>query len=212
MAGNKSDTQENISVKLNFSMHTQQMDSWCWLAVGTSIALFYQKDSGWTQCQCLGACHPNLEDTCCHASAEDKAECDITGFLVDKKVEQGSFVTLGLVDKGDTNAYESGLFPFSTIRKYIDNGQILAVNIITNEKHEYPNGAMGTFSHFIAVIGYEIINGTEYVITADPMYLGEGGINENLMTYENLRSHYDLLTYPSSVAYSYRTINPVHQS
>ena len=83
------------------------------------------------------------------------------------------------------------------------------MNIITNEPHEYPNGGMGSFAHFIAIIGYEVINGIEFVYLADPMYLAEDGVNENLMTYDNLKDNYDLITYPASVAYSYHTTNQV---
>jgi hypothetical protein len=200
--------QKHIRKKLDFLMETQQMDCWCWLAVGTSIALYYDKDSGWTQCKCLNATIPSLNGVCCDFhSPEVKATCDVTGFLVNQKVEIGSFITLDLVHKNDTATYTKGFFPFETIVKSIDNGQVLAVNVITNEKHQYPNGAWGTFSHFIALIGYEIINGQHYVITADPMYLEQDGINESLMTYENLTTKYDLITYPSSVAYSFYTIN-----
>ena len=49
-----------VSKKLNFCMETQQMDCWCWLAVGTSIALFYDQNSAWTQCQCLDESDPEL--------------------------------------------------------------------------------------------------------------------------------------------------------
>lgn len=194
-------------------METQQMDSWCWLAIATSIARYYDRDSGWSQCKCLDATHPDFNGICCEAyDQETKMTCDITGFLVDHKVEVGSFITLGLAEKGDPSAYSEGLFPFQTIVKCIDLGQPLAVNLITNEKHQYPNGQWGTFAHFIAIIGYEIINGTEFVVTADPMYLGDSRVNENLMTYENLISEYDLLTYPSSVAYSFHTLNHVTKS
>lgn len=194
--------------KLNFTMQTQQMDCWCWLAVGTSIALYYNKESGWTQCECLNTAVPNLNGVCCAINnPELKATCDITGFLVNQKVEIGSFVTLGLVEKNDLKAYEKGFFPFETIRNSIDKGIVLAVNVITNEKHQYPNGVWGNFSHFIAIIGYEIINNIPYVITADPMYLGHKGVNESVMTYATLATNYDLITYPSSVAYSFYTFN-----
>ena len=191
-------------------MQTQQMDCWCWLAVGTSIALYYDQDSGWTQCECLNLTDPQLHSICCDGKeALKKAKCDVTGFLVNREVTKGSFITTGLAVPGDTSTFTEGLFSFEQIRECIDRGQPMAVNIITNEKHEYPNGAIGTFAHFIAIIGYEVVNGTEYVYLADPMYLDQDDVNENLMTYENLKSSYDLITYPASVAYSFHTTDKV---
>ena len=36
--------------RLDFSMHHQQQTNWCWAAVSTSVALFFNPSSGWTQC------------------------------------------------------------------------------------------------------------------------------------------------------------------
>jgi len=35
---------------LNFTMQHQETSQWCWAAVGTSNALFFNPASGWTQC------------------------------------------------------------------------------------------------------------------------------------------------------------------
>lgn len=44
--------------EIYFSMQHQQQSNWCWAATATSVALFYQPASGWTQCQVASSAGP----------------------------------------------------------------------------------------------------------------------------------------------------------
>jgi hypothetical protein len=41
--------------RLDFTMQHQQQTNWCWAAVSTSVALFYDPVSTWTQCAVASA-------------------------------------------------------------------------------------------------------------------------------------------------------------
>ena len=49
--------------EFDFDMQHQQQDEWCWAAVATSVSLFYDPASGWTQCEV--AKKVLKRDTCC---------------------------------------------------------------------------------------------------------------------------------------------------
>jgi hypothetical protein len=49
--------------RLGFSMQSQEQTDWCWSAVSTSIAHFFDRASNWTQCSVANAALG--ETTCC---------------------------------------------------------------------------------------------------------------------------------------------------
>src|SRR5204863_1759343 len=63
--------------RLDFSMQHQQQTNWCWAAVSTSVALFFNPSSGWTQCAVANG-ELNRND-CCGAGAS--GPCNVYGYL-----------------------------------------------------------------------------------------------------------------------------------
>lgn len=129
--------------RLDFSMQHQQQTNWCWAAVSTSVALFYDPASTWTQC---AVANGELGRTdCCGTGAS--GPCNVYGFL-------GSSLTrVGHLDH-QTGSSQT----FATVRTEIDAGRPLGVRTAWS----------GGGAHFLCIIGYRIFE--EMLAVDDPWY------------------------------------------
>ncbi|MEO0897006.1 MAG: hypothetical protein AAFY71_11440 [Bacteroidota bacterium] len=207
---------KNVSVKLDFFMQTQELVNWCWASVGTSIALFYEKDSGWTQCKCVAVALEGNNSPCCPPNPE--SSCNKGYYLVSPDLlggpnnphRVGSLVSTGTSDfKCPIVHYP---ISFEAIRESIDKKEILAFNIQSNQEVQIPGGKSIKISHFLTISGYEIINGEYYVVINDTTDQSMDRVNASIMRYGDFLKSYNLGTYLCSVEYSYFTVRNVVQA
>jgi hypothetical protein len=121
----------------------QQQTNWCWAAVATSIALFYDPASTWTQC---AVANGELgRNDCCGTGAS--GPCNVYGFLA------SSLTRVGHLDHwtGSTTS-------FTDVRTEIDGGRPLCLRTAWS----------GGGAHFLAIIGYR--NLVEMLAVDDPWY------------------------------------------
>lgn len=130
--------------RLNFNMQAQQQTNWCWAAVATSVALFYNPSSTWTQCTLVNA--ELGETTCC--SNGGSAACNKPWYL-DKALQR----------VGQLDSWSSGAMSFANVRAEIDNSRPLGVRI----------GWSGGGGHFVVVDGY-LNDASQQVAIEDPWY------------------------------------------
>jgi Papain-like cysteine protease AvrRpt2 len=129
--------------RLDFAMQHQQQTNWCWAAVATSVSLFYDPASTWTQC---AVANSELGRTdCCGTGAS--GPCNVYGFL------GSSLTTVGHLDHqtGSTST-------FGDVQTEIDAGRPLCARTAWS----------GGGAHFLAIIGYRIFD--EMLAVDDPWY------------------------------------------
>jgi hypothetical protein len=129
--------------RLDFSMQHQQQTNWCWAAVSTSVSLFFQPSSGWTQCAVANG-ELNRND-CCSTGAS--GPCNVYGFL------DTSLTRVGHLDHAT-----AATSTFSQIETEINGGRPLGVRTAWS----------GGGAHFLAIIGYRIFN--NLLAVDDPFY------------------------------------------
>lgn len=135
-----------MSKDLNFTMQQQQQSEWCWAAVSTSAALFYNPASPWTQCTLVNA--QLNQTTCCQGGSA--SPCN-----------QPWFLESALQATGNLDHFSTGSEPLPSVENQIAKGAPLGVRI----------GWQGGGGHFIAVVGYDDSQpGAETVTVADPLY------------------------------------------
>lgn len=129
--------------RLDFTMQHQQQTNWCWAAVATSVSLFYDPASTWTQCAVANA--ELGRDDCCGAGAG--GACNVYGFL------GSSLTTVGHFDHstGSTST-------FAEVQTEIDGGRPLCARTAWS----------GGGAHFLAIIGYRILG--DMLAVDDPWY------------------------------------------
>jgi hypothetical protein len=129
--------------RLDFMMQYQQQTNWCWAAVATSVALFYDPASTWTQC---AVANGELgRSDCCGTGAS--GPCNVYGFL-------GSSLTrVGHLDHstGSTTS-------FAGTAAEIDGGRPLCLRTAWS----------GGGAHFLAIIGYRTLG--NMLAVDDPWY------------------------------------------
>jgi hypothetical protein len=130
--------------RLNFQMQAQQQTNWCWAAVSTSVALFYDPSSTWTQCQVANG---ELGRTdCCGAGAS--GPCNVYGTLDTSLTRVGHFDHIA-----------SGAASFQSVDDEIDAGRPMGLRVAWS----------GGGAHFLAIIGY-LEDAPNYVAVDDPIY------------------------------------------
>ncbi len=72
-------------INLAFDMQQQIMSNWCWAATATSVSIFYNKYSSWTQCSVAAA---TLSAQCCQAPHP----CDKAWYLNEALDKTGNFI------------------------------------------------------------------------------------------------------------------------
>lgn len=130
--------------RLDFTMQPQQQTNWCWAAVATSVALFYDPSSTWTQCAVVNA-ELGRTDCCTHGSS---AACNVPWYL-----------DLALQRVGHFDSWSSGAMAFADVRTEIDDSRPLGVRV----------GWSGGGGHFLIIDGY-LADATEQVAVEDPWY------------------------------------------
>ncbi|MET0637350.1 MAG: papain-like cysteine protease family protein [Chitinophagaceae bacterium] len=128
-------------VSLPFSMQRQLQTNWCWAATATSISLFYNGTSVWTQCSVASQ---TLGQSCC--SAPFPTPCNTAYYLDDALLTTGNFVSY------------TNMVPFNQVEAELKKGRIVACRI------EWGGGR----GHFIAICGCSTMAGVNYFDVDDP--------------------------------------------
>lgn len=131
--------------QLAFTMQHQQQTQWCWAAVSTSVSLYYDPSSTWTQCTVANA--ELGQTTCCQNGSS--AACNVPWYL-----------NSALQRVGNLNAFSNGATSFTGVRTEVDGGRPLGVRI----------GWSGGGGHFAVVEGYKPGPGEQRVAIDDPWY------------------------------------------
>ncbi|TFF29737.1 cysteine peptidase family C39 domain-containing protein [Mucilaginibacter psychrotolerans] len=138
--------------ELKFTMQSQLQTHWCWAANATSISLFYDPASGWTQCKVADG--TLIRTDCC--TAPNPNPCDKDYYLDRALTTTGNFVPPII----------SAALIENDIKAEIDSGRVIGVRI----------GWASYGGHFVTVHGYNDTLGTFFVYVADPLY-GKSFIN-----------------------------------
>lgn len=129
--------------RLAFNMQHQQQTNWCWAAVATSVALFYQPASTWTQC---AVANGELGRTdCCGSGAS--GPCNVYGFL-----------NTSLTRVGHLDHMTGSSSTFAQVQTEINGGRPLCARTAWS----------GGGAHFLAIIGYRRFN--DMLAVDDPWY------------------------------------------
>lgn len=126
---------------LAFSMQTQQELNWCWAANASSVSLFFDSASQWTQCAVAAAC---LDANCC----VDRAACNQT-FVLDVPLSLTKNLQGSVIAAPDSR---------NALQEQIDAGSPVCCHISWG----------GQEGHFVTVSGYDW--STDDVIVNDPLY------------------------------------------
>lgn len=130
--------------RLNFQMQHQQQTNWCWAAVSTSVALYDDPSSSWTQCTVANG---ELSRTdCCGVGGS--TSCNVYGYL------NTALSRVGHLDHMDTT-----VAAFQSVDSEIDAGRPLGIRVAWS----------GGGAHFLAIIGY-LEDVQNYVAVDDPIY------------------------------------------
>lgn len=151
-------------------MQKQQEMAWCWAAVGTSTALFFDPASDWTQCKIVTTSLDLPPDTCC--SQPGGLKCNKTYFLEDSTKTEGSFVE-AKVDNG----FQAGAIAFERLIAEINQNRPVAYRMQLEMMNE-------TVFHFVVIIGYENLNDEQMVTVNDPFF------GNSAMPYEEFTQKY----------------------
>jgi Papain-like cysteine protease AvrRpt2 len=130
--------------RLSFQMQPQQQTNWCWAAVSTSVALYYDAASTWTQCSVANG--ELSRSDCCGSGAA--TACNVYGYLA------SALQRVGHLDHWDGNAAV-----FQTVDDEVDAGRPIGIRVAWS----------GGGAHFLAIIGY-LEDTQNYVAVDDPIY------------------------------------------
>jgi Papain-like cysteine protease AvrRpt2 len=131
--------------RLVFNMQHQQQGNWCWSALTTSVAAYYDPTTAWTQCSLVNAEFGRGD--CCNAGSS--ASCN-----------QPWFPDRSLTRVGRLNQFLNGTL--TTVQVAAEMAQTTPVGVGT-----YWAGGGG---HAIAIRGRFLSGGTEYLSIADPWF------------------------------------------
>ncbi|MFS2135366.1 papain-like cysteine protease family protein [Duganella sp. Dugasp56] len=118
--------------KLAFAIQTQLQSKWCWAAVTTSVALFYQPKSAVSQCK-LATWRCNDEHDCCTAPLPEG--CNHT-------YNTGQ----ALAHVGHLQASTQGALPLATLKSQIDDDQPVGASV---------KWSSGRGNHAMVIYGYK---------------------------------------------------------
>jgi hypothetical protein len=134
------------SHRLDFRMQHQRHSNWCWAAVSTSVALFYQPAGKWTQCAVAN--NELGRKDCCRTGAGGK--CNMIGHLQD---------SLTVVGHATTPPFVVGAVGFDRAQAEIDGGRPLGA------RTQWAGSKIG---HFVTIVGYH--RAVELLTVDDPLY------------------------------------------
>ncbi|WP_371128880.1 papain-like cysteine protease family protein [Nitrosospira sp. Nsp1] len=122
-------------------MQKQQRDKWCWAATTSSVSIYFDASSQWSQCAIAMTC---LGESCCITPAP----CDIP-YVLDVPLSQTNNLQGSAIAAPDDRA---------DLQAQIDNGAPVCCHIAW----------AGGGGHFVTVSGYDW--STDDVIVDDPLY------------------------------------------
>jgi len=135
--------------EIDFSMQPQQQSNWCWAATATSMALFYDPASSWTQCSVADGV-TGYSDCCTTTGAG--GHCNVPMALEE-----------ALTKVGHLDHYNSEFDSLTTIAQ-----------IETEMTAARPLGirfwSEGGGAHFLCIRGHNNVDGVNYVSVDDPIY------------------------------------------
>jgi hypothetical protein len=131
--------------RIAFTMQHQQQTQWCWAAVSTSVSLYYDTSSTWTQCTVVNA--ELNQTTCCQNGAT--AACNQPWYL-DRALQR----------TGNFDGFSGGTTAFADVRTEIDAGRPLGTRV----------GWSGGGGHFAVIEGYKPGPTEQRVAIDDPWY------------------------------------------
>jgi hypothetical protein len=146
--------------QLAFTMEQQTQTNWCWSAVATSVAQFYDSASGWTQCTLAAV---ELGRDCCLAPGP----CNKDWFL-----------DSALTRTGNLQAFVGGPQTLQTIQQEVDVDRPLGARI------QWSGGG----GHFVVITGYDEVS--SLVTVEDPLNAGPVTLDYDafVSSYEGLGS------------------------
>jgi hypothetical protein len=130
-----------INISLPFNMQRQTQSYWCWAATSTSISLFYNALSKWTQCLVAKRA---LGKECCN----NPFGCNITWYLDRALQITANFVSV------------SGALNQLAIQSQLQLCRIIGTRI----------GWVGGGGHFMAIYGCSDRTGIFFLSIDDPIY------------------------------------------
>lgn len=137
--------------QIYFFMQQQQQSNWCWAATGTSVGLFYQPGSGWTQC---AVANGELgRNDCCGAGAS--GPCNVYGYLDQALTVVGHF-----------DHWVGGIATTAQIENEVTFARPLGIRVAWS----------GGGAHFLVIKGQYSAGGIDYVSVDDPIY-GRSDVN-----------------------------------
>lgn len=169
--------------RIDFEIQRQQHSNWCWAAVATSVACYFDPDSGWCQCRMasrmakLTRLKVKSCGTCGHATPVPAA-CNRPWYLEK---------ALALAGRIKGNPQPKPL-DFSRIRRRIKEGRPICVRILWGQ---------GPDAHFVVISGcHRSKSGELWVDVEDP----DSGsstwrFDEFLSNYQYAQGHW-VATYP----------------
>jgi hypothetical protein len=130
--------------RLDFMMQQQHEPYWCWAAVATSVSLYYDPASTWTQCSVVNR-QLGRRDCCRHGNG---SACNIPG---------SGTQALTLVGRLRQHLFTAATF--NQVTAEIDAGQPLGIRIVWSG---------GSAAHILAIAGYYTRH--NMIALEDPLY------------------------------------------
>jgi hypothetical protein len=180
----------------NLQMQYQLMTNWCWIAVATSITLFYNPSSSWTQCSLLtaqlqGNTGLNMQGSCCPTSEQLASNSTLSAAVANPYQASALYalenITLGatptgicnhtgdigkaLTQTGNLNQETGSAASFTDLMNELTAGHPVCLYI------DWSGGG----SHMIAASGVEI---PDLVIVEDPIN------GRSVLPYQTLATSY----------------------
>ena len=132
--------------KLAMVVQKQTQTNWCWAATSTSVSLFFDSGSRWTQCKVANTTLGKSD--CCGSGAN--GHCNVPYYLDDALTTTGNF-----------DRFATGTEDFSSVQEEINRNRPLCIRV----------GWFGGGGHFLCIVGWiEAASGTSYYDLSDPIY------------------------------------------
>jgi hypothetical protein len=142
-----------IDQTFTFSVQHQQQSNWCWDAVSTSVALFYNANCGWTQGKLANSIYGNAAGVDCTVAANAAVAPCNQGCWPDGA--NGPLATVGHYIKTITSALQP-----AQLSSYLVSTAPVVCNI----------SWAGGGGHIVALHGHLTIGGNDHVSVTDPWY------------------------------------------
>lgn len=174
----------------NFAMRKQLQSNWCWAAVTEAVlalagapktqdlvATEHMQANGRPGVTCAGPAAGNRNNQSCGATPACAADCNDTHFIRHVLTEQGRF--RAIITAG-------GIAPtYAQIQTEIARQRPMIVVI------NWPPVGPVVLGHFIAVTGWQVANGVDYVEVHDPANPASGSaIGVSVIPYSSLTNNY----------------------